>query len=680
MPTQLITITATFTAEPVQDSLHFWLEELGLPYSVQFAPYNQVFQQLLDPTSVLFTNRSGYNVALVRLDDFGPLNLEENIASLRDAARAFPAPLLVCFCPGHPGLKGHAAAESKFAQELDGAVQVVTSRELQDLYPVADYYDRHSEELGKVPYTPAMFAAIGTMIARRLRARVLPPVKVIALDCDDTLWSGVCGEDGPLGVRIDEPRQHLQQFMVRQRNSGVLLAICSKNIEEDVLETFRLHPEMPLQWSDIAASRINWDPKPVSLQAVARELNLGLDSFVFVDDNVREAADVQANSPEITTLVLPSDPGEIGRFLKHVWVFDRWRVTSEDRRRTEMYLEQRERKHLQRKSATLADFLQSLQLKIEIAPMTQDELQRVSQLTIRTNQMNFSSIRRTEAEIAVLLDSGEAECLSVHVSDRFGSYGLTGVILFHTTADTLIIDTFLLSCRALGRGVEHRMMAKLGEIALHRGLPHVEAIFVKTARNEPAAKFLDSLGGLRFPAAELARVEYEPAEEPVADEIQEDTPIRPATKALPYQRFAMELSHPENVLEAVLQRKAQLAHRGTSAPIEEPRTDTERRLVQIWADLLHVPSLGIQDNFFDLGGHSLLAIQLLSIVHNVFGVEVPLTVVYGSNFTVAELARTIEMQELEGLSAEEYAALLQDLENMTDEEAAALLQKEQEQR
>ena len=657
------------------------MEELGLSYDVEFAPYNQVFQQLLDPASVLAANRTGYNLALVRLDDFGPSQLEENVATLRDAARAFPAPLLVIFCPGQPGHKQHGAAEAAFAKELVGVVQVVTARELQDLYPVADYYDRKSEELGHVPYTPAMFAAIGTMVARRLRARVMPPAKVIALDCDDTLWAGVCGEDGPQGVRIDEARRYLQQCMVQQRSAGVLLTICSKNIEADVMETFEAHPEMPLRWSDITAWRINWEPKPANLRLLAQELNLGLDSFVFIDDNLREAADVQANCPEVTTLVLPVEPNEIAQFLKHAWVLDRWRVTGEDRRRTEMYVEQRKRTQLQRQSATFADFLRGLQLKVEIAPMTDEQLQRVSQLTYRTNQMNFTSIRRSEAELTELLDSGEAECLTVQVTDRFGSYGLTGVLLYRTSEDALVIDTFLLSCRALGRGVEHGMMAKLGEIAAHRGLPWVEAQFVKTARNEPAEKFLESLGGLRFAARELAKLEYEPSsEEPVMDELEQTSPVPSVGgRALAYQRFATELSHPEAVLAIVRQRKASPVVHGLSANAEEPRTETEEHLLKIWADLLHVSSLGIQDNFFDLGGHSLLAIQLLSVVHKVFGVEVPLSVVYSSNFTVAELARTIEMQQLEGLSAEEYAALLQDLENMTDEEAAALLEREQEQ-
>jgi FkbH-like protein len=674
LATQIVYISATFTAEPIQDPLEFWLNELGLSFSVQFAPYNQVFQQLLDPTAV----RGAYNVALIRLEDFGSAGLEDNLVRLIDAARSYPAPLLICFCPGNPGAKAHHAAETRVARELQGPAQVVTSRELQDLYPVADYFDRRSEELGHVPYTPAMFAALGTMVARQLRARLMPPAKVIALDCDDTLWSGVCGEDGPQGVRIEEWNRQLQQCVLQQKQAGALVVLCSKNIESDVQETFAAHPEMPLQWKDIAAWRINWEPKPGNLQSLAQELNLGLDSFVFIDDNPREAADVQARVPEVTTVVVPSDKPEQARFLRHLWPFDRWRVTSEDRRRTDMYLEQRERRQLQRTSASFAEFLQSLRLKIDIAPMTTDELPRVSQLTLRTNQMNFSSIRRSEADISTLLENEDAECLTVHVSDRFGTYGLTGVILFRTGSDALTIDTFLLSCRALGRGVEHRMMAKLGEIAQHRGVAWVEAQFVRTARNEPAEKFLASINGPRFKASELARLKYEPPGEPVMEEL-EEVSVSNSGASLPYQRFASEWSDPEAVLAAIRESKAAEALLPRTTPAEEPRTETEVRLAQIWGTLLHIAPPGVHDNFFDLGGHSLLAIQLLSIVHKEFGVEVPLSVVYGSNFTVSELARTVELQQLEGLSAEEYAALLQDLESMTDEEAAALLEQEREQ-
>ena len=344
-----------------------------------------------------------------------------------------------------------------------------------------------------VPYTPVFFVALATAIARKIHAIATPPFKAIALDCDETLWAGICGEDGPRGVVVDAPRRALQEFMAERRRAGMLLALASKNNEEDVTETFRAHPEMPLRLEDFVARRVNWEPKSANLASIAEELGLGLDSFILVDDNPKECTEAQAGCPEALALPLPARAEEIPEFLKHVWAFDRARVTEEDRRRPELYAQQAERAKAERASASLEEFLASLQLEVGIAPMEPAQLARVAQLTQRTNQMNASCVRRTEAEIQALLASGEAECLTVDVKDRFGSYGLTGVIIFRCAGGALVADTFLLSCRVLGRGVEHRMVARLGEIALERGLARVEIPFVAGQRNRPAALFLESL-------------------------------------------------------------------------------------------------------------------------------------------------------------------------------------------
>src|ERR1019366_3963466 len=186
----------------------------------------------------------------------------------------------------------------------------------------------------------------------------------------------------------------------------------------------------------------------------------------------------------------PARAEEIPEFLAHVWAFDRARVTEEDRRRGEVYVQRAERARVARSSASLEDFLASLELEVRIAPMEPAQVERVAQLTGRTNQMNATCIRRSAAEIERLSE----ECLTVHVTDRFGSYGLTAAMLFRVGTRALVVDTFLLSCRALGRGVEHRMVARLGEIAVERGLGTVEIPFIEAQRNRPARLFLESLG------------------------------------------------------------------------------------------------------------------------------------------------------------------------------------------
>ncbi|HPU55900.1 MAG TPA: amino acid adenylation domain-containing protein, partial [Verrucomicrobiota bacterium] len=534
-----LAVAATFTAEPVEESLRYWSNELELTAQIEFAPYNQVFQQLLDPLSVIMSNTRGLNVLLVRFEDWlDPDNAEsraeqldrnarEFVAAVRNAAASARTPFLIILCPPSEQAEETDAdnalerAAHFTANELEkaGGVHVVTTRELLETYPVARYHDRSSDELGRVPYTPEFFTALGTITIRKLHALRRTPPKVIVLDCDQTLWSGVCGEDGARGICIDAPRRALQEFMRAQHDAGRLLAICSKNNEDDVRDVFRQRSDMPLRAEQIAAWRLNWQPKSENIRSIARELDLGLESFVFLDDNPVECAEVEANCPEVLTLQLPEDPAQIPQFLRHCWIFDTLKVTEEDRSRTEFYRQNRERARLRSGSMSLADFIAGLQLQIEIAPMAPEQLARVSQLTQRTNQFNCTTIRRTEAELQhVALNS---EILAVSAKDRFGDYGLVGAIVFSSANDGLDVDTFLLSCRVLGRGVEHAMLAHLGRLARERKLSWVLVHFHPSARNKPAADFLQEVGAqcrealnggyvYRFPAKAAEATRFNP--------------------------------------------------------------------------------------------------------------------------------------------------------------------------
>ena len=707
-----IVISATFTADAIEPTLAFWMRELAFDYPIRMAPYNQVFQLLLDPAGALAANRDGVNVVLVRFEDWAHAQngaapdlarLEADVqhfaASLKTAAQSFAAPLLVCICPASPGFAPdfQSRAEEFVASAAAdlSTVHLVTPHEIDALYPVSQPHDPLGEKLGHIPYTPAYFAALGTMVARKIHAVRTPPFKVIALDCDDTLWRGICGEDGPQGVVVDPPRRALQEFILAQHAQGMLLTLCSKNNVEDVLDTFRLHPEMPLRMDHFAAWRVNWSPKAANLAALAEELELGLDSFILVDDNPRECREVEASYPQVLTLALPQRDEEIPEFLRHVWAFDRLRVTEEDRARPAMYAQSLERQRAGKEAASLEDFLRNLQLEVRIAPMSPKDLARVAQLTERTNQMNFTTVRRSESDIQALLESGKAECLTVHVSDRFGSYGLAGAMIFRGGVDAISIDTFLLSCRALGRGVEHRMLAELGRIAQQRGLAAVEARFVRSLRNRPALLFLESAGLqfqsvrgeallFRFPAEFAAAIQYEPGYRPgPAPRQAAGAAPQPATASrdgIPYARIANELRDVQQIILQIERSGADFSPRGTLVPQssspDPPRSDLERQLCLIWSGMLGVEPVGIYDNFFDLGGHSLLAVQLLSRLKEELGIELSLDVVYGADFTVAELAKAIELREIEMAGADRYAALLAEVESLTDEEVRELLAAE----
>jgi len=704
----LIAITSTFTAEPVRESLAFWIKELGWNYEIRFAPYNQVFQQLLDAAGLLRANRNGVNVVLLRLEDWARLNesgepdldgLDHSVAqfvsTLESTAACFHSPILVFICPASPLFLAdpdRAAFQQRMEQRIASAaaplksVHLAGSAEAGDLYPVAEAHDPHADELGHVPYTPAYFAALGTLIVRRIHALRMPPYKVIVLDCDETLWKGICGEDGPQGIVLDASHRALQEFMLAQHDAGKLLCLVSKNNIEDVLDTFRLNPKMPLHLDHFVSWRINWQPKSLNIAELAEELELGLDSFILIDDNAKECSEMEANQPAVLALALPVETDKIPAFLRHVWAFDHLRVTEEDRHRSEMYAQQIERGRAEKKAASLQEFLDSLQLDVRIAPMTAEELPRVAQLTERTNQMNFTAVRRSESEIQALVESGEAEVLTVHVSDRFGSYGLTGVVIYRTMAAAIVVDTFLLSCRVLGRGVEHRMLAALGRAASQRNLAAVEVPFVRAPRNMPARLFLESVGlefqqvesdqlCYRFPADYAAALKHKPSQAAAPKTEKAAPAATPRAAPVPYARIARELRDPRKILARIQAQGHGPAANGGS--YVAPRTELERRLAEIWSEALRVSPVGIHDDFFDLGGHSLLAVQLMSRVRQEFGVDLSLELVYSGSFTVAELAEAIEVKEIVG--GDRYEALLEEVEALSDEEVRALLAKEGEQ-
>ena len=659
------------------------MHELDLVHEIRFAPYNQVLQSIFDPRGLLGANAGGVNTILLRPSDWKDAG-EGAVEDLAKAIAGVPASAdwIVVVCPSADGTRMDANLVSRLKTRLP-FVHFAPFEDVLDLYPVAEVFDETADALGRVPYTAAFFAALATWIARRIQALRMAPYKVLALDCDNTLWQGICGEDGPSGVTAGPGQRALHEFALAQREAGMLLCLCSKNNEADVLETFRSHPEFPLRLEHFAAWRLNWQAKSANLPALSAELGLGLDSFIFLDDDRRECAEVISDCPAVLTLPLPEAPEAIAPFLKQVWAFDRPRVTEADRQRSELYRQGAERKRAERQAGTFAEFIAGLELSVSIRPPSEDQIARVAQLTQRTNQMNCSTVRRSEGELRAFLSDAGGKCLCAHVSDRFGDYGLVGVMLFTEQASHMFVDTFLLSCRALGRGVEHKMLAHLGQYAEDRGIAALEIPFRETPKNTPARDFLMSIGTVREGAVRLrsrdaAHTQWRVSAPPAGETQPPDAPVqRAATRRFDdYLRIAVELGTVEQILARVSEwksrsRTSRLPHGAA------PQNEIERGLAAIWENLLGVPAVGREESFFDLGGHSLLAVQLLSRVRQEFGVELSLDVVYGGPLTVAELARTIEIGELGAVSPAEYEALLSEIEAMPDDEVRAYLEAEE---
>jgi FkbH-like protein len=675
--TQKVAISSTFTAEPIEAALAFWINELDVPATIEFAPYNQVFQQLLDPASLQSQNTQGVNIILLRFEDWRrnhnhattdelvatiERNLQDVITGLQAAVRRSTTPYIVCRCPDSPTTKADSnwaafsqQLEAKMLAELSylSGLHLVTAQDWTT-YPVEDYYDSQRDKLGHIPFTPMFFTAIATILARKIYAIKTAPHKVIVLDCDNTIWQGIVGEDGVMGIELTPAYHALQEFMLAQQAAGMLLCFCSKNNEPDVLEVFDRRPEMPLKLQNLVAWRINWLPKSENIKSLAQELNLGLDSFIFIDDNPMECAEVQTNCPEVLTLQLPVK-GDIPKFLQHVWAFDHLKVTEEDKQRTTLYQQNLERDRFQRQALTINDFLAGLELKVEISEPTAAQLPRVAQLTQRTNQFNVSTIRRSENEIQQLAQRG-LECRIVEVCDRFGDYGLVGVMIFGAHDSVLTVDTFLLSCRVLGRGVEHQMLQHLAEIAAERNLGWVTVPYLPTKKNLPARNFLDSVAadfkqsgeaGDRFvlPMEVATSVIYTPGAAPLdsSNEVpaakQPTAPPAVTRKSKRLSRIASQLQEPEAIFDRVSTQQ-RTTRPALEQPYLAPRTEVETLLATLWAELLHLDTVGIQDNYFDLGGTSLLSVELFARIETIFGRKLPLTTLLEAP-TIEQLANLI---------------------------------------
>jgi FkbH-like protein/FkbM family methyltransferase len=574
-------------------------------------------------------------------------SLERNVRDFSAALRQFmqqaTAPLVLCVAPRSPGAIADAnlnaaldAAEQRLWSETGTIPGVHPIRSTAPLrrYPVEEYYDPHGHHLGHIPYTSPAYAAIGTALFRTIFSLSRKQYKAIVLDCDNTLWQGVCGEDGPLGIDVSMPYRRLQEFMIGRLQAGMLLCLCSKNNERDVLDVFEQRADMVLKREHLVSWRINWNSKSANVKSLARELNLGLDSFIFIDDNPVDCADVRINCPGVLTLQLPPDAESFSTFLDHVWAFDHAGGTDEDHNRTRMYRENAERAQFREQTCSLKDFVQGLQLRVDIREMTVDQLSRVSQLTYRTNQFNFTTVRRSEQEIREFVARDRATCLVVHVVDRFGDYGIVGVVMYEAAADRFTVDTFALSCRVLGRGVEHAVLADLGRRARADGKRFVALAYRPTERNAPAREFITRIGeragkeagGTWTLAAErLARLEYNPDDAaPAGDEASErrDPTCRPrgagaalgsGDRSEALQLVAQRLYDIDRLTHAIDEYRLRNEPRATPADAAASGV-LDTALLDIWRKVLGRPRIGMNDNFFDVGGTSLRAVQVIATI------------------------------------------------------------------
>ncbi len=323
--------------------------------------------------------------------------------------------------------------------------------------------------------------------------------KCVVLDLDNTLWGGIIGEDGFDNIALGpQPPGNtfyeFQKFLKGLSKRGILLAINSRNNFEDAIKVIREHPFMILRENDFSCIVINWGNKVQNLQEIAKKLNIGIDSLVFFDDDPVNREFVKKELPEVTVPELPKDSSEFSNILLALNDFSSFEITKEDVKRKEMYLHQKKRLDLEQSSSNLEDFLKTLDIRVTIEKANNFTIPRISQLTLKTNQFNLTTKRYQKEDIEKFNQSENYLVCSAKVTDKFGDNGLTGVCIIEKQKDTWIIDTFLLSCRIMGREIEKIILNYIIKEAKQNNVKTIRAKFIPTEKNFPIENFLPSCG------------------------------------------------------------------------------------------------------------------------------------------------------------------------------------------
>ena len=360
--------------------------------------------------------------------------------------------------------------------------------------------DERSWFESKQPCSSALLVELAREAANLIAALKRAPKKVLVLDLDNTLWGGVVADDGLEGIELGDtsPRgetfKAFQKYIASLKQRGVLLAVCSKNDLAKAQEPFQKHPEMVLRLDDIVSFKANWEPKSENIRAMAPELNLGLDSFVFVDDNPAEIEIVRQFAPEVTTILLGPDPSDYVAQLADCRLFEPRNITAEDAERTNQYRSDAQRKALEATVTDMASYLESLEMESVMSEFVPVDVPRLSQLINKSNQFNLTTHRRSEAEVIAVMNDKNFAGFSVRLKDRFGDHGLISIIIGEKVGDTMKIDTWLMSCRVLKRGVEEEVLNELARLAKLKNCTRLEGVYLPTSKNEMVRDFYGKMG------------------------------------------------------------------------------------------------------------------------------------------------------------------------------------------
>ena len=525
-----IAILSSYTAKNIENPLRELLIKNKFKPEIRFGGYNQFVQEMIDNKSWLYSFNPdiilialSYNTFLKELEflitekNFDCLKyINEKFSLIKDSifnCKLRSSIILTKIDTPNYSPLGLLDLKEEFGinsilkklnekiidiSKEDSRVQILDFEKICSYLGKKNFFDEKMNYLGKIILKKESAEEFSKEIVKIINALYGNSKKCIVVDLDNTIWGGIVGEDGPYKIEIGDetPKgaiySDVQKILLNFKKNGILLAISSKNNIQDVEEAFEKNNKMILKLSDFIVKKINWNPKSISIKEIANELNIGIDSIVFIDDNPAERMEVEKNLPEVSVINLPKDISLYPLTLKEIELFPKLAITEEDKKRHQIYEEEQKRSEL-KESVSLEDYLNELKIKISVKENDLNSLSRITQLINKTNQFNLRTQRYTEEQVRDMILSKNFKVFSLEVKDKFGELGLTGVIIIKEDEKEYFIDSFLLSCRILSRKIENKFFNEAIKKLTNKN-KKLNAEFIKSMKNEQVKNFYESLG------------------------------------------------------------------------------------------------------------------------------------------------------------------------------------------
>lgn len=521
-----VAVLGSFTVDPLVPYMDLHARGVGLEPEVYVGPFDTWAQEVIDPSSGLRRFDPEITFLFVSVDDLVPdLAGAPSEADLRDAGGTAVGRVLAAaeaFASWSEGTLvvhgfhsafgdpwGVAAGSTRPSRrvwldglnhELAAGLKPFPRAHLLDTIDVLLRRRGGALDNAKMRHLAAMRLGEGALDALgREWVRYMAPLKgltrkCVVVDLDNTLWGGIVGEDGLHGIKLGHTSpgseyQEFQRYLRSLTERGFLLAVNSKNNPADALEVFRTHEEMILKEDDFSAMRINWMPKPENIRAIAEELNIGIDSLIFVDDNPDERELMRQLYPEVLTPELPRDPSLYRAALETLPELQVLQVTEADRTRVAQYRAKKKREETRVTAGSIEDYLRSLDIHVGIGPASEATIPRVHQMFSRTNQFNLTTRRYDAGQLETFASSPDSRLWILSAGDRFGDHGIVATALARVDGPTWTLDSFLMSCRVIGYGVETALLSVVCDAAKSSGATTVVGELIETRKNVPAREF-----------------------------------------------------------------------------------------------------------------------------------------------------------------------------------------------